>query len=91
MRRAVLPRERKVKPKIRKFNPRKRFRFMLIWLSVLVVSLVVASFTVYDPQASYQAIFSIFSAIVSGVVFVLNYGRDIVVTILNSVSKNSLR
>ncbi len=64
---------------------------MLVWLTILLGSLAAAAFTVYDPNTTYQAIFSIFSAIISGVVFLINYGRDIIVTVVNALSKNTLR
>jgi hypothetical protein len=99
MRRQLAGEGRKVKKfegervavKKRKFNPKKRFRLMLVCLGVLVVSTAVLWLTIFDANATYQATISMFSTIISGVIFVVNYGRDIIVTILNSLSKNSLR
>jgi hypothetical protein len=81
----------KPKPRMKKFNPRRRFRFMLVWLGILLTSLVIAFLTVFNPYATNQAIASISSALISGVVFLVNYGKDIAVTIINDLSKNSLR
>ena len=82
---------RQLKQKEKKFDPRKRFRFMLVCLGIFLVSIFALWLTSLIPWATDQAIFSIFSTIISGIVFVVNYGKDILITILNSVSKNSLR
>ncbi len=82
---------RELKLKEKKFDPRKRFRFMLVCLGIFLVSIFALWLTSFIPWATDQAIFSIFSTIISGIVFVVNYGKDILVTVLNSLSKNSLR
>jgi hypothetical protein len=64
---------------------------MILWLPVVLVSLTVALLTAINPNTALQAIFSSFSALISGVAFVINYGRDIAFAILNNLSKNSLR
>ncbi len=64
---------------------------MIFWLFVVLVSFAVTLLTVVVPNATFQAIISSFSALISGVVFAINYGRDIAFAILNTLSKNSLR
>lgn len=79
------------KPRMKKFNPKNHFRFMLVCLAILISSAFVLSITVFDADATLQATISMFSTIVSGVVFVINYGKDIMVTLLNEYSKSTLR
>lgn len=76
---------------MKKFNPKNHFRFMLVCLAILISSAFVLSITVFDADATLQATISMFSTIVSGVVFVINYGKDIMVTLLNEYSKSTLR
>jgi hypothetical protein len=75
----------------KKFNPKNRFRLMLICLAVLLASISVLWLTIFDANATYQATISMFSAIISGVIFVVNYGRDVSISILNALTKSSLR
>ncbi len=75
----------------KKFNPKNRFKLMLVCLGVLLFSVMVLLLTIADVNATYQSIISIFSAIISGVIFVVNYGKDISVSILNALTKNSLK
>jgi hypothetical protein len=91
MRQSIDARQAKPGSKIKKFNPKRRFKFMIFWLSVVLVSFIIALLTIVDPKTTYQAVFSSFSALISGGAFVINYGRDIVFAILNILSKNSLR
>jgi hypothetical protein len=76
---------------IRKFNPKNRFRLMLVCLSILIISTLVLWLTVFDVNATLQATISMFTTIISGVIFVVNYGKDIIVTLLNEYTKSSLR
>ena len=64
---------------------------MLVCLSILVFSVFILWLTIFNADATYQATLSMFSTIISGVVFVVNYGKDIVITIFNSYTKSSLR
>ena len=50
---------------------------MIFWLSVVLISFALTLLTVIVPNATFQAIISSFSALISGVAFVINYGRDI--------------
>jgi hypothetical protein len=77
--------------RIKKLNPKNRFRLMLVCLAILIFSITALWLTIFDANATYQATISMFSTIVSGVIFVVNYGRDIVVTIINGLTKSSLR
>jgi hypothetical protein len=91
MRRSIDPRQVKPKPRIKKFNPKRRFKIMIFWLSLVLVSVVITLVTIIVPNATYQAVFSTFSVLISGAAIVINYGKDIVFAILNTLSKNSLR
>jgi hypothetical protein len=84
---AASPKKRKVK----KLNPKKRFRLMLVCLSIFVFSMFILWLTLFNVDATYQATLSMFSSIISGVIFVVNYGKDIAVTIINAYAKSSLR
>jgi len=77
--------------KTKKFNPKRRFRLMLLCTSIFVLSVFVLWLTVSDVNATYQTMISMISTIVSGVIVVVNYGKDILVTILNATTKSSLR
>lgn len=79
------------KKQVKKFNPKNRFRLMLVCLCILIFSTAVLWFTIFNPLATYQATLSMFSTIISGVIFVVNYGKDITITILNAYTKSSLR
>jgi hypothetical protein len=75
----------------KKFNPRNHFRLMLVCLAILICSVCALSLTIYSVNATLQATISMFSTIISGVIFVVNYGKDIMVTILNAYTKSALR
>ena len=96
MRRQTSAAERKLRKasaevKKKKFNPRTRFRLMLVCLAVLLGSVAVFWLTFFDAQAALQATISMFSAIISGIIFLMSFGRDIGVTVLNALTKSSLR
>ena len=76
---------------MKKFNPKNRFRLMLVCLSILIISTLVLWLTIFDVYAILQATISMFITIISGVIFVVNYGKDIMVTLLNEYTKSSLR
>jgi hypothetical protein len=81
----------KVKNPTRKFNPKKRFRQMVISLSVFLVSMSILIITMNDSSAMLQAVFSMFTTLVSGVIFIMNYGRDLVFSIIAYLTRYSLR
>ena len=82
---------RRVGTSRKKFNPRKRFRLMLICLSIFLISFAIMCVSVFATEAIFQAIASMFITIISGTVFVVNFGKDIIVSVLNSLTKNSLK
>lgn len=84
-------RARKVEIKKKKFNPKNRFRLMVVCLTVLLISFTVLWLTIFDANFTYQATISMFTTIISGVIFVVNYGRDVVVSLVNALTKNSMR
>jgi len=91
MRKANPATRSQMKPRRKKFNPKNRFRLMLVCLGIFLFSAFVLWLTMFDPNASLQGIVSMFSTFISGIVFVMNYGKDIMVTVVNSITKNSLR
>ena len=81
----------RMKNSARKFNPKKRFRQMLISLSVFLISMSILLLTMNDSSAMVQAVFSMFITLVSGVIFIMNYGKDLVISILGYFTRYSLR
>jgi hypothetical protein len=75
----------------RKFNPKTRFRRMLISLTVFLVSMGILILTMNNSGAMVQAVLSMFTTLVSGVVFLMNYGKDLVFWIIGYVTRYSLK
>ena len=75
----------------RKFNPKTRFRRMLISLTVFLVSIGVLVLTMNNDTMMMQAVFAMFTTLVSGVVYVMNYGKDLVLWIIAYVTRYTLR
>jgi len=76
---------------VKKFDPRKRFRLILVCFGIFLISIFALLLTSFIIQATFQAIISMFGSIISGMIFVANYGKDIVVSVLNFLSKYSSR
>jgi hypothetical protein len=85
------PIEGRKERKVKKFNPKNRFRLMLVCLAVLAFSIATLFLTIFNANTTFQAAASMFSTIISGVIFIASYGRDIMVTLLNEYTKSSLR
>jgi hypothetical protein len=84
-------RKASVEVKRKKINPKTRFKLMLVCLGVLLGSIAILWLTMFDANAYLQATISMFSAIISGIIFLMNYGKDIAVSLLNALTKSSLR
>ncbi len=75
----------------RKFNPKTRFRQMLVSLTIFLISMTVLLISMNDSSAMVQAVFSMFTTLVSGVVFIMNYGKDLVFSIIAYLTRYSLK
>jgi len=75
----------------KKFNPKNRFKLMLVCLGVLIFLVAVLWLTMFDASMYLQASISMFSAIITSIFFLMSYGKDIVVSLLNALTKSSLR
>jgi len=79
------------KNKVKKFNPKRRFRLMLVCFSILIFSILVLWLSVFNVDETIQATLSLFTTIISGAIFIANYGKDIIVTLLNEYTKSSFK
>jgi hypothetical protein len=75
----------------KKVDPRKRFKLMLVSLSILVICTLFLVMSVLTSNPSYQWLASMLSTIISGGVFVGKYGKDLIGTLVFSLSKSSLK
>jgi hypothetical protein len=64
---------------------------MLVCLTILISSVLIFWLTMFNPDTIIQGIVSLFTAIISGIVFATNYSKDIAVSIMNFLSRSSLR
>jgi hypothetical protein len=60
---------------------------MLISLCVFLVSMSVLLLTMNNSSVMLQAVVSMFFTLVSGVIFVMNYGKDLVLWIFAYVTR----
>ena len=74
-----------------KFNPKRRFRRMLISLSVFLLSMGVLILTMNNSAAMVLALLSMFMTLVAGVIFLMNYGKDLVFWIIAYLTRYSMR
>jgi hypothetical protein len=75
----------------KKVDPRKRFKLMLVSLTILVICTLFLFMSVLTSYPSYQSVASVLSTIISGGVFVGKYGKDLIWTLVFSLSKSSLK
>ena len=75
---------------LKKFNPKTRFGLMLSWMFIFILSSVILWYTMFDPYAINVTLFFMSTALISGVILIMKYGRDILVSFANFLTKNSL-
>jgi hypothetical protein len=82
---------RRPQPKVKKFDPRKRFKFMLYSLSVFLFACLIFLWSLNNPGAIYEGTFSMLGVIFSGTFLAINYSRDVMISLLYLLTKSSLR
>ena len=82
---------RRPNSKGKKFDPRKRFKFMLYCLGAFLFTDVILLWSLNNPGTIYQGIFSMMGLIFSGTYFAINYGKEVIRSLSYLLTKSSLR